>query len=198
MSTRRDPTETALVDEAARLICEENYTDYRVARNKAAERLGLSTRLLAFDGLRIEAAVLDRQRLFGGDPYRLRLQMLRNTALSAMRLLAEFNPRLVGGAVTGAIGDGHRVQLHLFADQAELVEMLLHDRRIPFEQAERRYRFADGGEEQIPLLRFEAGGAGVDLAVFETGDERRAPLSPVDGRPARRLTPEQVRGLLKD
>lgn len=198
MSSRRDPGDSALADEAARLICDERYTDYRTARSKAAERLGISTRQLPFDGLRIESAVLERQRLFGGQAYLQRLRGLRETALQAMHLLASFNPRLVGGAVSGAIGEGHRVQLHVFADQAELVEMLLHDRRIPFEQAERRYRFADGREESLPLLRFEAGGLGLDIAVFETGDERQAPLSPVDGKPTRRLTADQVRGLLND
>lgn len=198
MSSRNPPGLAALADEAARLICEERYTDYRIARSKAAERLGIPAHRLPFDGLRIESAVLERQRLFGGEAYLQRLRALRETALRAMQLLAEFNPRLVGGVVSGAIGEGHRVQLHLFANQAELVEMLLHDRRIPFEQAERRYRLADGRDDRLPLLRFEAGEFGLDLAVFDTGDERHPPLSPIDGKPTRRLSADQVRALLDD
>lgn len=194
--SRRTPGNFAadgLIEEAARLICDEGYADYRLAKLKAAERLGLGRRASLADNTRIEAAVLERQRLFGGPAYREHLQRMRMTALRAMDLLAHYEPRLAGSAVSGAIGQGHRVQLHLSADQAEAVEMLLHDRRIPFEQDERRYRLADGREVQTPLLRFEAGDVGVDLAVFDPAALRHPPLSQVDGKPARRLTPEQLR-----
>ena len=113
-----------------------------------------------------------------------------------MRLLSAFDPRLSGSSVSGAIGEGHRVQVHLVADSAESVEMLLHDRQIPFEQDERRYRMADGREAQVPLLRFQADRVGVDLAVFDPASLRHPPLSQVDGKPARRLTTEQLRHLL--
>lgn len=186
-----------LIEEAARLICEEGYADYRVAKLKAAERLGLSRNAALPDNARIEAVVLERQQLFGGARYTRQLQAMRRAALQGMRLLAAFQPRLAGSSVSGAIGHGHRVQLHVVADQAEAVEMLLHDRRIPFEQDERRYRLADGRERNVPLLCFEADHVGVDIAVFEPGSERHPPLSQIDGKPARRLTAEQVRALLE-
>lgn len=184
------------IEEAARLICDEGVTDYRAARLKAAEHLGVKLRGTHVDNRQIEAAVLERQRLFGGVEYTQRLSAMRRTALRAMDLLAGFRPRVAGAVVSGAIGEGHRVQLHAFADHAETVEMLLHDQQIPFEQAERRYRFTDGREREIPLLRFEAEGIGLDIAVFDLAAERNGPLSPIDGKPARRLTPEQVRALL--
>lgn len=196
MSRRSQAAAAELVEEAARLICDEGYADYRVAKQKAAERLGVSRRATLPDNAQIEAAVLDRQALFGGDAYRARLLEMRRTALRAMRLLSAFDPRLSGSSVSGAIGEGHRVQLHLVADQPETVEMLLHDRHIPFEQDERRYRLADGREAQVPLLRFEADRVGVDLAVFDAGSLRHPPLSQVDGKPARRLTPAQLRAVL--
>lgn len=197
MGRRGEHLEAQLADEAARLICDEGMSDYRAARLKAAERLGLSPRSAQVDNLRIEAAVLERQRLFGGSAYTQRLRAMRQTALRAMQWLAEFRPRLAGGAVSGAIGEGHRVQLQVFADQAEIVEMRLHDRHVAFDQAERIYRFADGRERQIPLLRFEAGEIGIDVAIFDLEAERNRPLSNIDGKPARQLTPEQVRGLLE-
>ena len=196
MSRRSQAASVELIEEAARLICDEGYADYRVAKQKAAERLGISRGVTLSDNARIEAAVLDRQKLFGGDAYRAQLLDMRRTALRAMRLLSAFDPRLSGSSVSGAIGEGHRVQLHLIADQPETVEMLLHDRHIPFEQDERRYRLADGREAQVPLLRFEADRIGVDLAVFDAGSLRHPPLSQVDNKPARRLTPDQLRALL--
>lgn len=197
MSRRSGILEAELADEAARLICDEGMTDYRGARLKAAERLGLNPRNAQVENQRIEAAVLERQRLFGGAGYQQRLRTMRQTALRAMQLLADFRPRLAGGLVSGAIGTGHRVQLQVFAEHAEIVEMRLHDRRIPFDQAERRYRFADGREREIPLLRFDAGGIGIDVAIFDPEAERsNRPLSHIDGKPAKQLTPEQIRGLL--
>jgi hypothetical protein len=196
VSRRSQAASAELIEEAARLICDEGYADYRMAKQKAAERLGVSRGANLPDNARIEAAVLDRQNLFGGPAYHAQLLDMRRTALRAMRLLSAFDPRLSGSSVSGAIGEGHRVQLHLVADSAESVEMLLHDRQVPFEQDERRYRLADGREAQVPLLRFQADRVGVDLAVFDPASLRHPPLSQVDGKPARRLTPEQLRSLL--
>lgn len=196
MSRRSQAASAELVEETARLICDEGYADYRLAKQKAAERLGLGRGAVLPDNARIEAAVLDRQNLFGGPAYRALLLDMRRTALRAMRLLSAFEPRLSGSSVSGAIGEGHRVQLHLVADQPETVEILLHDRQIPFEQDERRYRLADGREARVPLLRFQADRVGIDLAVFDPGSLRHPPLSQIDGKPARRLTPEQLRALL--
>lgn len=187
-----------LIEEAARLICDEGYADYRVAKHKAAERLGAGRGANLPDNSRIEAAVLSRQQLFGGDAYHQALRDMRRAALQGMRLLAAYQPRLAGSAVSGAIGRGHRVQLHVIADQPEAVEMLLHDRRIPFEQDERRYRLADGREVEVSLLCFEADAVGIDIAVFEPGSERHPPLSQVSGKPARRLNADQLRALLDE
>lgn len=185
------------IDESARLICDEGYADYRSARGKAAQRLGISARTTAPDLRRIEAAVLQRQALFGGSQYTQRLLQMRRTALQAMRLLAEYEPRLAGSTVSGAIGEGHRVQLHLEADPPEAVELHLHHRRIDFDQDERRYRMADGRDHLAPLLSFEADDVGVDVVIFPTGAHRQPPLSRIDGRPARRLDIEQVRALVE-
>jgi hypothetical protein len=185
----------SIVREAARIICNEAVVDYRAAKRKAAERLGLRPGSSLPDNVRIEAAVLDYLRLFGGTEYRHRLQSARRCAVKAMRLLARFEPRLVGSAVTGAMAAAHRVQLHAFADKAEMLDVFLHDRGIPFEMDERDYRYADGSVYQAPLVRFDADGEGIDVAIFPTDAAHRAPLSPVDGRPARRLTLAQAEAL---
>lgn len=196
MSRRATVASVELIEEAARLICDEGYTDYRLAKLKAAERLGLGRSPSYPENHQIESAVLDRQALFGGPEYFEHLRRMRVTALRAMKLLDAFSPRLSGSVVTGAIGSGHRVQIHVEADQPETVEMLLHDRRVRFEQDERRYRLADGRDQQVPLLCIEADGIGIDVVVFDPGTQRNPPLSPIDGRPARRLPADQVQALL--
>lgn len=191
---QRDPD--SLIHEAARLICEEAVTDYRVARRKAAERLGLRLHSAGGDHSAIEAAALEWLELFGGPDYRRRLWKMRDTAVRAMRMLASFEPRLVGAVVSGAVGAAHRVQLHAFAEQAERIDIFLQDRGIPFEQDERDFRFADGTIASHPLVRFEAADVGVDIAAFMPEERRRQPLSPVDGQPMRRLTLAQAEALL--
>ena len=186
-----------LVQEAARILCEEAVIDYRTAKLKAAQRLGLSGNTPLPDNARVQAAVIDYQRLFGGREYAERLRQLRATAVQAMRLLAEFQPRLSGAAVSGAITAAHRVQLHVFADKAEALDLFFEDRSIPYRQDDRVYRYPNGNEEDVPLLRFEAGEIGVDVAMFGEDDLRRAPLSPSDGLPAKRLTLAEAEALAK-
>jgi len=195
MGRRASGGSEALVLEAARIYVEELLTDYAAAKRKAAERLGLGPRSAMPDNARIQAEVIAYQRLFGGEAYRLRLQQLRRTAVQAMKLLHAFDPRLTGGVVTGAIGDAHRVQLHAFPDKAEIVDVFLADRGFAAEEDERDYRYGDGRIESVPLVRFDAGVIGVDVALFQPGQERRAPLSPADGQPAKRLTLAQAEAL---
>lgn len=173
--------------EAARIFVEEALTDYGQAKRRAAERLGLPARSALPDNAQVEAEVLAYQRLFGGAAYVARLRLLRQSAVQAMKLLARFEPRLSGAVVSGAISDAHRVQLHCFPDQAELVDVFLAERGFEVDIDERDYRFGDGRRESVPLACFQAGGVGVDVALFAPGQQRRAPLSLTSGRPALRL-----------
>ena len=186
-----------LVQEAARILCEEAVLDYRAAKLKAAQRLGLGSRAALPDNASVQAAVIEYQRLFGGRDYAERLRALRATAVQAMRLLAEFQPRLTGAAVSGAITEAHRLQLHVFADKAESLDLYFEDRGIPYRQDDRLYRYPSGDEEQVPLLRFEAGEIGVDVAMFGAEDLRRTPLSPSDGLPMKRLDLGQAEALAR-
>ena len=192
MTTR---TLHSIAQEAARILCEESGTDYRAAKQKAAHRLGFSAGAPLPKNSEIESAVLEYQRLFGGEHYTELLLMLRKTAVHAMKLLARFDPRLVGGTVSGAITEANRVQLHVFSEKPELLDLFFQDRGIQYEQDEREYRFPDGSTETIPLLRFEAGDVGVDVACFPLGEEHRSPLSPVDGVQVKRLNFAEVEAL---
>lgn len=187
-----------LAQEAARVICEEQVTDYRLAKQKAAERLGLGPRASMPDNASVQQAVLDYQRLFGGSEYTEHLARLRRTALQAMKWLADFEPRLVGAAVSGAINATHRVQLHAFHEKAESLDIFLQDRGVPFEPGDRRYRYNNGQEHEIPMASFDADGIGVDVAVFPIDDMQRAPLNPADGHAYKRLDLAAVEKLCRE
>ena len=186
----------AIAQEAARVICAAQLTDYAAAKRKALERLGLPTRTALPDNAAVQQAVLEYQRLFGGDEYHEHLRAMRTVAVRVMRLLAEFSPRLAGGAVSGAVTAAHHVQLHLFADKAEMLDVFLHERGIRFEQDERQYRYPDGSVEAIPLTCFEVDGLGVDAAVFPEGEMKRPPVNITDGQLYKRLTLDAVETLI--
>jgi hypothetical protein len=85
-----------VAQEAARIIVNQGVRDYRVAKQKAVERLGLNSRGALPGNAEIEAAVVDHLQIFGGDEHSNLLRLMRTAALSAMELLIEFSPRLVG------------------------------------------------------------------------------------------------------
>ena len=185
-----------LTQEAARLICDERLIDYAAAKRKAVQRLGLGAHTALPDNASVREAVIAYQRMFGGDAYREHLRAMRQTALRAMELLKDFSPRLVGGAANGAVTSANRVQLHVFDDQAEAPELFLLNRNIVCTQGQRRYRYADGREQDIALTRFEGDGIGVDVAVFSWDAQRRAPLDPSGNSSYQRLDADAVRALL--
>jgi hypothetical protein len=176
-----------VVQEAARIICEDGLADYRLAKQKAVERLGLGFGTPLPSNADIQDAVIQYQRLFGGRAYADRLTTLRRRAVQAMRLLKDYRPRLVGAVATGATTDAHKVQLHCFADKPEQIDMLLGDAGLRFEVSERRYRLANGETLDVPVLTFMAEDVGVDIAVFPERGAHTAPLSPTDGLPMKRL-----------
>lgn len=183
------------VSAAAQLMCTQHMTDYQQAKLKARDQLGLGPDTPMPDNLAIETAILAYQRLFGGSAHAARLRQMRETAIQAMRWLQPLDVRLVGAVISGAVTEGSRVQLHALTDDVEAVDFRFFDRGMPFEQGERRYRLTNGQTQAIPLLQFEAGGVGVDLAVFAEG-ARTVPLSPVTGKAAKRLRLKEVEALL--
>lgn len=184
-----------VVQEAARLLAQGEAAGFDDARRKAVARLGVSLRHLP-DNAVIEQALLQYRTLFQPDSQTTQLRELRQAAFKAMRLLARFEPRLVGPVLTGTAPPHTPVHLHLFADTPEAVALFLLDQRIPCEHDERRVRYTMDAWETLPLYRFVAGDITLELTVFPAGGLRRRPLSPVDNRPMQRAGMAEVERLL--
>ncbi len=185
-----------IAQEAARLIAEEGVSDYGMAKRKAATHLGaLDSKHLPRNS-EVEHALIDYQRLFQADTQPATLRRWRLRAVEAMEFLEKFQPRLVGAVLTGTAGPYSDVELHVFAETPETVALFLMQSRIPYRQAERRLRLAADQYAVYPTYRFLAGDAAMELTVFPIDGLRRAPLSPVDGRPLKRATLRTVRELL--
>jgi hypothetical protein len=194
--TRSDHLRSAVAQEAARLMAEHGIQDYFVAKRKAAERYGVVEGAFLPRNSEIEAALLSYQRLFGGAQHASRLQEQRRVALQAMQLLLQFEPRLVGAVLQGSATEHSDIQLHVFSDSPETVYLHLTDRRYDCEVLERKVRMTAERWFSVPTVRFETGAANVEALVFPTDGIRQAPVSPVDGKPMRRASAQDVAGLV--
>jgi hypothetical protein len=195
--TRSDNLRRALAQEAARIMAEHGVQDFLVAKRKAAERLGVDDGAAVLPKNReIELALAEYQRLFGGESHAQSLSAQRRAALSAMRRLSEFEPRLVGAVLTGTATAHSDVQLHLFADRAESVTLKLIDAGIAHEITERRVKLDAERVRPFPGVRFSVGDQPIEATVFPADGIRQAPVSPVDGRPMRRANAFEVEALL--
>jgi hypothetical protein len=197
-SVRGDMMRQAIAREAARLMIEHGHENYGVAKRKAAERFGVTDLAVLPKNTEIEDALAEHQRLFGAASHAGEIAAMRSIALETMRLLAEFEPRLVGPLLSGTATSHNDITLHLFADTPETVAVKLIDRGIPHEFAERRFRTRPDEVEAFPAVRFTAGEHEVDATIFPRDGIRQAPPGPVDGKPMRRATLAEVEGLVFD
>jgi hypothetical protein len=197
-SQRAESLRRALAQEAARIMDEHGIGDFLQAKRKAAGRLGVNDVAVLPKNIEIEAALRERQRLFGRDSHHYYLKEQRQIALDAMRLLTEFMPRLVGSVLTGTATKHSDINLHLFADRSETVAIRLLEIGVPHEFYERRVKMDADRSVNYPALRFEASGRTVDATVFPIDGIRQSPYSPVDGRPMRRADAREVADLVHE
>src|SRR5258708_20975774 len=168
-ASRSDNLRRALAQEAARIMAEHGIRDFFVAKRKAAERLGVMDGAAVLPkNTEIETALVEYQRLFGGDSHTESLHAQRRAALNAMRYLQEFEPRLVGAVLSGTATENSAVQLHRFADRAESVTLKLMDRRVPYEVTQKRVKMNAERVVAYPGVRFEMDDHEIEATVFPT------------------------------
>ena len=192
-----DRARQLLAQEAARIIVDQGIEDYRLAKTKAAERLGLSERGSLPRNDEIERALAEHLQLFRHDAQATLLHAMRVAALSAMRLLAPFEPRLVGPVLAGTAGESSAVNLHVFSDSAEQVAYRLQEDGVPYKPFERRYRSRRGKTDTYAAFSFTLDDAPIEATVFPFDGIRQAPISPVDGKPMRRASAVKVQELVE-
>lgn len=175
---------------------EQGLTDFRGAKTKALERLGLGRDAPLPTNEEIEAAVAERNRIFHGDSHDERVAGLRRAAREMMLALDVFHPRLVGDVLSGNVTRHSGVDLHLFSDTAEAVGDSLDARGIPHRLVQRRHRLRRESVESFPGYRFAEGDCEFSSTVFPLRMRGHPPLSAVDGRPMQRGTVREVEMLL--
>jgi hypothetical protein len=121
---------------------------------------------------------------------------MRVAALSAMELLADFAPRLVGPVLAGTADENSAVNLHVFADSPEAVAMELADIGLQFRSYERRLKSRPNQVESYAGFEFHHSSSSIEATVFPVDGIRQAPMSPIDGKPMRRADSNAVQELL--
>jgi hypothetical protein len=183
--------------EAAKLIAEGGLRDYRQAKIKAAERLGIFDDVSLPKNTEIEDALREHQRLFRADQP-MTLMHLREAALEAMKFFAAFEPRLVGPVLEGTADEHSAVCLHLHDDGADRVAMFLQERGIPYEERTRRLRLERDTTADVPVFVFSAGDSAIDITVLPYDRLRQAPLDRIDEKPMRRANLAAVEELVRE
>jgi hypothetical protein len=186
-----------VAQEAARMIVDHGIRDYRLAKQKAAERLGVEGRGSLPGNTEVEAAVAEHLQIFGGESHADHLRLMRVAALSAMELLTSFTPRLIGPVLAGTADENSAVNLHVFADSPEAVAMELADLGISYKPYERRLKSRRNCVETYAGFEFHHSNSVIQVTVFPVDGIRQAPMSPIDGKPMKRVGPDAVQELLE-
>lgn len=195
---RPEHMRAAIADEAARIMLEQSLGDYRAAKSKAVERLGLGSRAPLPGNGEIEAALAERNRLFRPEAHASELNELRQRALALMNRLDGFQPRLVGAVLSGNLTGDTTIELQLFADAPESVSQQLDQMGLPWRPVLVRLRWRAGEVEQVPGFRFQEAGNACLVSVIPDRRRGHRPLSPIDGRPMQRAGARQLAQMLAE
>ncbi len=193
-----DQIRRRIVQEAARLMAEDGVRDFALAKRKAAQRLNHADNHHLPSNREIEEALADYLKLFHADTLQRDLREQLAVAADALRLLADFEPRLVGPLLNGLATAYAEITLQAFVDLPERVALFLREHGIPFEESGRRLRFGGDRQETATVFQFIAGDTPIEITVLPRLALREAPLGPVDGQPMKRASLREVEQLLAE
>lgn len=200
----RAPSKTRrlLAREAARLMYDEDVSQYFVAKRMAAKRLfgqGGQKRMrfrprdLPSNG-EIQAALLELADQREGDHRLDRLDDMRRFALAIMRELEQFEPRLIGSVATGHIRRGSDIDIQLFTEDPDGPEDWLLAHAWPYTRDDVLIRRPKGFVEYQHLrLDLEYP---IELSVYDRMDLRHRPRSSTDGQPIDRVSIARLESML--
>ncbi len=186
-----------VADETARLLYEEGYRDYRVAKQKAAQRLGADNQAKNQpSNEEVEQALQDYVQLLDQAEHQANLKLHREIALEAMEFLQPFQPYLTGSALEGTSGPLSAVTLHLSANRAEDVIFHLEEQNIPFQIQERKVK-AGKKQDYFPLLRLYVDNVEVELMIFpDDGHASISALNSMTGKALKRADTKRLEEIL--
>lgn len=186
----------AIAHEAARLMYERVETEYFTAKRKAAKRL-CRERCKPEDlpsNAEIRQLVQTFVFLHEGDRRNEHLREMRLAALSLMRKLRRFKPRLIGSVMTGHVRQGSDIDLHLFCDSASAVADALEAEGLPFEVLRKQVR--KHGEVRVFTHIYVTGRFKFELTVYADDMAHYVFKSSINGMAIERASIAELEQLL--
>ena len=198
--SRRQHTPTfrraEIANNAARLLVDGDVIDFDSARRKAARELGAEHSRDLPDNLELHRAVIEYLQLFHGARHAARIIHLRTAACKALRLLAPFQPVLVGPVLYGTACEFTPISVHLRCDEFEAVTRFLLDRRLSYELVDSQLRMTGvSGLQRVAQAALTLYDEPFELTVLPAHNSRQA-LSAIDGRPMQRADLPTLEALL--
>ena len=197
-SPRNERSRQHIAEVAARILVEEGAANLHTAKLKAAERLGIQDSRALPSNQEIELAVHAYQRLFHPTEHSDALRAKREEAIQAMHFFATFSPRLIGSVLSGVAQEHAAIELHLFCDTPELVELFLLEHRISFQRSNKRYVINSNAAVMLPALSFIAINTPIDATIFPLQGLREAPRSAANGELIKRANAKTVAALIDE
>jgi hypothetical protein len=99
--------------------------------------------------------------------------------------------------LSGTADENSVVNLHVFADSPELVALELEQIGVSYRPYERRLKSRRDQVETYAGFEFNHGNNAIQATVFPVDGIRQAPMSPIDGKPMKRLDANGVQALLE-
>ena len=177
---------------AAKILALDEAANYHAAKKKAANQLGMPENKNLPTNIEIEEALLQYQQLFQGDSRQQQLLTQRQKAMQAMKLLAQYSPRLVGPLVSGTATGATEITLHLYSDHPEQVSLYLEENGIPNQYSEKHVRINASDVNVFPAIKFIADGSQFLLVIFSAKDRNMNPISSITNRPMQSLNLESL------
>ncbi|MCB9642783.1 MAG: nucleotidyltransferase domain-containing protein [Myxococcales bacterium] len=176
---------------------EEGVKEYFVAKRMASKRLlGQAGNKLRFrpqdlpSNGEIRDALLLHADLVEGEERTERLFAMRVVALRVMRQLAPFQPAIIGSVATGHVRRGSDIDLHVFTESPEELEIFLEDLGWDYQSEEVTIR--KNGTFQDYLHYYIEDDFPIELTVYEPREKRIQQRSSTDGKPIKRLSADAL------
>lgn len=186
-----------LAVESARLMSEEGIDDFQYARKKAAQHFGIQDRYAYPSNEEIISELKLHQAIYGSADQAETLRELRSTALNAMKLFKHFSPKLSGSVLLAYAGKNSCINIHLSADTAEDIAIILMDHKIPYQLTETRLNFNSKINKVLPQFKFFAGDQQVNLTVIPNRQKHNRPMNTFNSQSMQQASIKQLEKLLK-
>ena len=182
---------------AAKLMYEREESEYYRAKLKAARKIckgWVSPKDLPSNA-EIRDEVQQLARLIEGEDRNRNLREMRIAALSLMRTLEKFRPRIIGSVYTGHIRSGSDIDIHVFSNSVQAIAAELDFLNLRYEITRKEVR--KNGEETVYrhihiLDRFE-----FELTVYPESKVSYAFKSSITGKAIEKASLPQFESFLE-